>query len=104
MPIRQFDVFVNPVRSARAMKPFLMCIQHHHLDHLSTRLVAPLLPQVRGELTRLNPVFTIEGQRVFLDPTNLSAIRAEYLRNPVVNLDPERYRIVSALDLVFTGV
>src|SRR4051812_34318678 len=104
MTVRQFDVFRNSVRNARASKPFLLALQHRQLDHLSTRLVAPLLADIRGDLTRLNPVFIVEGQRVFLDPTNLASIRATHLTGALANLESERYRIIAALDLVFTGV
>lgn len=104
MAIKQFDVFANPARSARSIKPFLLCLQHGSLDQLTTRIVAPLLVEIRGDLTRLNPVFTVNKQRVFLDPANLATLRTEHLRDPVLNLESERHRIIAALDLVFTGI
>ena len=71
MAISQFDVFPNPVRQGRQHKPFVISLQHRHLDHLHTRVAAPLVTEIRGSPSRLNPVFVIGGQRVFLDPTDL---------------------------------
>jgi toxin CcdB len=104
MAISQFDVFPNPVRQGREHKPFVISLQHRHLDHLHTRVAAPLVTEFRGSPSRLNPVFVIGGQRVFLDPTDLGAMDVRLLRKPVANLESERYRIMAALDLVLTGI
>jgi len=103
--IRQFDVFRNPLKAGREQRPYVITIQHPFLDDLPTRVVVPLVTRtaitVQG---RLNPAFRILGQEVHLSPTEPLSLSLRYLRNPVINLDADRDRIVAALDLVFTGI
>ncbi len=53
---------------------------------------------------RLNPRFTIEGKTVYLDPTDLVTLTVARLGECIANLEPQRDRIIAALDLVFTGI
>ena len=102
--IRQFDVVRNPLSATHRDRPYLVCIQDRHLDHLATRLMAPLASaQVIGEASRLNPEFQIQGRRLFLLPYDLIALPLRLLGSVTANLELERYRIISALDLVLTG-
>lgn len=101
---RQLDVFPNPLRK-REDKPFVICIQHHFLNHLNSRVVAPLVTKraVHDE-TRLYPALPVRRQILYFDPTDLISLPARLLRKPMANLESERYRIMAALDLVLTGI
>lgn len=103
--IRQLDVVRSPFRAGREDKPYFVCVQHHLLDHLTTRIMAPLVPwhAVQG-LPRLYPAIRVDAQMLFLDPTDLLALPVRVLRSPIANLEADRDRIVAALDLVFTGI
>ena len=102
--IRQFDVFRNPLRAERAAKPFVVSVQHRRLDHLNTRVVAPLVidAPIRDE-SRLYPTIAVESKTLHLDPTELIALPARLLGNPVANLEPQRAKIIAAIDIVLTG-
>jgi toxin CcdB len=103
--IRQFDVFRNPLRGERAAKPFVVCVQHRRLDHLNTRVVAPLAAGAPvHEESRLYPTIVLQSATLHFDPTELIALPARLLDNPVANLEPQRDKIIAALDLVFTGI
>jgi len=103
--IRQFDVVRNPLAAARTDRPFLVCIQHHHLYHLATRLMAPLATErVVREQSRLNPALVVAGRTFFLLPQDLQALPIRLLGSAVTSIESERGRIVAALDLVFTGI
>jgi hypothetical protein len=104
MTIRQFDVVPNPVKFSREHQPFLICVQHHSLDFLKTRLVAPLIAGRPPEKSRLNPSWVIMGRHIFLDPTGVAAVNLRLLAEPVANLESDYHEIIAALDLVFTGV
>lgn len=104
MTIKQFDVVPYPIASGRKEKPYLVCIQHRRLDHVRTRLFATLIANTKIEDTRLNPEFKIEDKIVYLDPTDIVTLSVARLGDTVVNLEPQRDRIIAALDLVFTGV
>ena len=103
--IRQFDVIKNPFRAGRDGKPYLVCVQHHLLDRLNTRIMASLVTRhAVQDLPRLYPLVRVATQELFLDPTDLVALPIRILRTPIANLESDRDRIVAALDLVFTGI
>jgi hypothetical protein len=104
MTIKQFDVVPNPARFGRERAPFLVCVQHHYLDFLKTRLMAPLIAGKPSQVSRLNPRLIVLRKHLFLDPTDIAAVSLRLLAEPVANLEFERRHIVEALDLVFTGV
>jgi len=103
--IRQFDVFRNPIVAARGEQPYVVSIQHRDLDHLRTRLTAPLASErIIRAATRLHPEFRIEGRGVYLLPQNLLALPLPLLRRALANLEAERDRIVAAIDMTVIGV
>jgi|SRR5580692_10139969 toxin CcdB len=103
--IRQFDVLTNPVRAMRAEKPYVVVLQHSLFAEISTRVLAPLVIKAAvANPTRAHPNFEIEGQTLYLSPTDLFTITTRYLGDPVANLEPHRDRVIAALDLVFTGI
>ena len=105
MTIRQFDVVANPLPGSGRARPYLICVQHRRLDHLQTRILAPLISEHRlGEEPRLNPTFVIAGKSVYLDPTDLVTLLVSRLGEAITNLESERDRIIASLDLVFTGI
>jgi len=104
MAISYFDVVPNPISQHRKARPFYVCVQHTMLDHLRTRLMAPLLSANMKQHTRLHPVLDIAGQKVILDPTDLITMNLRHLGNPIANVASESFRIIGAIDLVLTGV
>jgi toxin CcdB len=103
--IRQFDVIPNPLRTGHADRPYLISIQHRFLDAAASCLLAPLsIARAFHHWPRLNPQLLVLGQPFFLVPTDLISLSLKHLRDPIANLEPDRDRIVAALDLVFTGV
>jgi toxin CcdB len=103
--IRQFDVFPNPSKRGRQERPFVVVVQSNFLNATSGRVSVPLIAENEMKPDgRLNPLFRIDGQRVYFHPAEITTIPVTFLRNAIANLEAERYRIVAALDLVFTGI
>jgi toxin CcdB len=103
--IRQFDVFPNPLRDDRKEKPFVVNVQHYLLDHLATRITGPLIVRRSvHEPSRIYPQVTVAEDILYFDPTDLVPMPLRFLKNPIANLEAESFRIIAALDLVFTGV
>ena len=75
------------------------------LVETGTRVVAPLLPDTADlpALTRLEPVFELQGVRLALHTAEMAAIPSKALREAVADLTREDYRIRGALDMVFSG-
>jgi hypothetical protein len=101
---RQFDVFVNPVRTGREDRPYVITLQHDHLDQLRARLVAPLVKEkIITPGARLTPQLPVRGQTLYLLPTEIITLSKTYLRDPVANLEEFRRQIIDAIDLMLVG-
>ena len=76
------------------------------VDHLGTRLVAPLLDPalVPNALPRLHPVLTVGGERLLMATHLAAAIPASELGQAMGSLESERYIILNALDFLISGV
>lgn len=99
----QFDVYRNPRRGSAAR--YLLDVQHAMFTHLKTRIVVPLIPARDVKpMTRLNPIFEIDGERVVMSTTELAGIAMKDIGEKVGTLEHERPSIIAALDYVFTAV
>lgn len=96
----QFDVY----RDARGA--VLVDCQGDALSHLSTRLAAPLVPLDRAPtlIERLNPVFEIAGEPYAMITQYAATVRCVDLGARIARLDPYRFEIIGAFDLLLTGV
>lgn len=102
---RQFDVFRNPFAEDRDATPYLIVLQANAIDHFGTQVVAPLVPPSPVQMReRVLPKVTVEGEAYAIMVPNMMAISTKYIGQPVANLETDRYRIISAVDIVFTGI
>ena len=103
--IRQFDVFPNPSQRGLEERPYHVTIQSPFWDEMATRICVPLIDEkfIRPQ-RRLNPLFHVDGRRLYFHPLEILTVPARLLRQPVANLEEYRYQIIGALDLVFTGI
>lgn len=79
--------------------------QSEFLDYLQTRLVAPLFPPTFEPkiAERLNPTFRIGDDDFVLFPQFMAAVPTTSLIERVTSLSADDFKIVAALDIVFTG-
>jgi len=102
---RQFDVFANPDRESSKAHPYLIVLQSDAVSQIDTCIVAPLVPPRTIKLfERLLPQVTIDGVQFTIAVPDMAAIPTAEIGTPIANLEADRYRIVAALDLVFTGI
>jgi hypothetical protein len=103
--IHRFDIVPNSLAAGRDHKPYLVCLQHHRLDHLQTQIPAPLLSgNASKEEPRLNPGFRIGSITVYLDPTDLVTLPVRRFDKTIVNLEAQRDKIIAALYPVSIGI
>jgi toxin CcdB len=96
----QFDVYTS-----RSGDELLLDCQSDLLGHFDTRFVVPLVPaQTAQKLTRLHPVFEIEGKRHIMATQLASAVDSRELGSRVISLANQRYEILNAVDMLVTGV
>lgn len=99
----QYDVYRNPRRGSPAK--YLLDVQHRLFSDLKTRVVVPLVAAEGVKpMTRLNPVFRIEGKRWVMSTTELAGIRLNDVGEKVASLASHEVEIVGALDYLLTGV
>lgn len=97
----QFDILRLADGSA-----YVIDCQTDLLDHIDTRLVAPLVPAdiapppVRG----LNPVIEIDQAQYIMVTQSAAAIRTRELGERVASLASRAHEFTNAFDLLLTGV
>jgi toxin CcdB len=95
----QFDVNRSSDGSA-----LLLDCQSDLLDHFDTRFVAPLVPtQTAEKLSRLHPVFKIDGKQHVMATQLASAMASADIGERVWSLAEHRYEIMNALDMLISG-
>jgi len=94
------------VHASLSSNHYLLDVQADLLDHLSTRVVVPLLPLAEAPKPAgtLNPVFDVRGVRHVMVTQYLSAMRRREIGAHVADLTTEASTIVNALDCLFKGV
>lgn len=96
----QFDVHRLPGDS------FVVDCQSDSLSHLTTRVVAPLMPcaGAPAPTTRLHPVILFKGEPFLLATHLLTALPTRDLGRTIASLTAEEYVIKNALDMLLSGV
>ena len=103
----QFDVFTNEDPSTRTRVPYLVDVQSDLLGELATRVVVPLMPsgaQGITPMTRLMPVFEVEGRLLAFVTPQLAGVPRAVLGRKVASLAASRHEIVAAFDVLISGV
>ena len=101
----QYDVYVNPSKSAADGIPFVVVIQSNLLDALATRLTMPLAISDASMKTptSLCPVVLFKGQRLHALAHFPAPLPAKLLKRPVANVAAQGSALVSAMDAVLSG-
>ncbi|MCW3834948.1 CcdB family protein [Sphingomonas canadensis] len=73
---------------------------------LGTRLVAPLLPVDRAppRRPRLNPVFALDTGDFVMVTQFATTVPLSEFADPIASLEAEYLTVISALDMLITGV
>jgi hypothetical protein len=105
LAVPQFDIVENDNPITRAIYPFLVVLQHDRISPATTVIVAPLTQSdPRLASSRLHPAIPVGGHPYSLLTEELAAVRRNSLGRTVSSAEPQRYAIIAALDLCFTGI
>ena len=105
----QFDVYRNSGKYAKLV-PFVVDVQSDILSNFDTRVVIPLqsVDFIRSEnmeiVSRLNPIFTVCDSEVILATQQMAAVHIRELGKKVDSLESMRLEIISALDVLTSGI
>lgn len=95
----RFDVY-----KATKARGFLLDCQSDLLDEFGSRVVVPLMPLTDVQtVSRLHPVFVIEGNPYIMSTHLIFAIPVDRLGQKVGSLAQEDLTVTSALDMLFGG-
>lgn len=99
----QFDVHRN-TGSQRAVIPYVVVVQSQRFDRARRRVVIPLVLEsaIAHPEPRLNPVFTVQGRRVVLNPLHTVSVALERLGERVGSIKEDGDRVIAAIDLLIT--
>jgi toxin CcdB len=102
----QYDVFVNPSRSADDGIPYVVVVQSDLLDALPTRMTIPLavFNESLKSPAALCPVITVKGKRFTALAHYAAPLPAKLLRKRVDNVALQASELISAMDAVLSGV
>lgn len=105
----QFDVYRNNGKYSKIV-PFVVDVQSDILANFDSRVVIPLQSAdfIRNEniqiISRLNPIFTVCDSEVILATQQMAAVHIRELGKKVDSLDSKRLEIISALDVLTSGI
>lgn len=101
----QFDVHLNP-GPMQATVPMVVVVQSVLFDSYRRRVVVPLVRQKALTQahpgTRMNPVFSIQGESLVLHPLDMVSVALSELGPCVDSLVAHGQRVIDALDELLT--
>lgn len=103
----QFWAYHNPNPRTRAEYPFLLEIQSDLLSDLKTTVVIPLTPSLGAAITpmtRLNPMFNINGKDYIGMMQEIAGLERKYLGDAAADLTDYHADIIAAFDFLISGV
>ncbi|WP_294966157.1 CcdB family protein [Sulfurimonas sp.] len=98
----QFDVYENQNPRTNEEIPYLLDIQNNILKNLQTRVVVPLVLNMKPA-NILNQQFEINDLTVTMSTAELAGISLEHLGSLVCSVESKRDEIISAVDFMITG-
>lgn len=102
----QFDVFANPIATARRAYPWVVTLQSDFAQYAHGQIVAPLVPQASmpNVISRLTPIVALEGVNHLVLVPVLTGLRAGDLKARHGSLASARSELLAAIDYLFFGV
>jgi toxin CcdB len=104
--VAQFDLHKNPNPAARKHAPYLVNLQSDHLDHIATRLCAPV-KSIRissKPIAGLMPEIEIDGERFLVFMQEIAAVPAAVLGQRSASAARYRFQLIAAIDLLVSGI
>jgi toxin CcdB len=102
--MKQFDVCRAAVGPLRKADRLVVVLQHPHVDHIGTLIVAPLYsPKDLPVITQLRLAVRVDRKSYVVAVDRLAALPTNELGRTVANLERHRDQFSRAWDLLFFG-
>jgi toxin CcdB len=102
----QFDVFANPLATARPAYPFVVAMQSDFTINGAGQLVAPIasIDYPKGASRRVMPVVALQGHDHVVLVPRLTVMRSRDLIEKICSVATARTELLAAIDYLFFGV
>jgi toxin CcdB len=103
----QFTLYKNEDSSSNETYPYFIDVQNSLLDSLNSRVVIPLSPHGslnNTDVKRLCPVIHLDEGNFVLLTHQMTSVPVSILKTRVTSLDKFRNEILSAIDILITGI
>ena len=98
----QFDIYRNANESTASLIPYLIDAQHEFHESLGTRLVIPLIRDMR-QVEGLYLPFEIEGEVLYAAVPEMGSVLLETLGERTGTLSERSSELINAIDFLVTG-
>ena len=103
----QFSVYENKDKATKKTYPYFLNVQNDLLDELNSRVVIPF--STPGSIKhryakKLCPIIQVKGNDFVLLTHQITTVPKSFLSSKVDQVDSFRTEIISAIDLLFTGI
>jgi toxin CcdB len=98
----QFDVYINENNQTNQRVPYLLDVQNDILKSLNTRVVIPLIRDVKG-VQGLSKEFIINDEKVYLTTAQIGAVMISELKQKVTSLENKKEEIKNSIDFLIYG-
>ncbi len=102
----QFDLFSNPIHTARAAYPYVVVLQSDVTSGNADHIVAPVVERVGlGPIAgRLMPTVSVGGLEFVVLVPALTGMPRRALAQPLQTLEAHRAELLAAIDLLYFGI
>ena len=106
MTMAQFDVFENPIISARHAFPYVVTLQADIVQTTQGQIIAPLVPAESMAMNegRLMPMVSLRGANYRVLVPALTGVRSRDLRAHYDTVAFARSELLAALDYLFFDI
>jgi toxin CcdB len=98
----QFDVYINENNQTNQRVPYLLDVQNDILKSLNTRVVIPLVRDLKG-VQGLTKEFIINDEKVYLTTAQMGAVMISELKQKVTSLENKKEEIKNSIDFLIYG-
>jgi toxin CcdB len=103
----QFSVYENKDKATKKTYPYFLNVQNDLLDELKSRVVIPFSTPdsiKHRDAKKLCPIIQIKGKGFVLLTHQITTVPESFLSSKADAVDAFRTEIISAIDLLFTGI
>lgn len=103
----QFSVYKNDDKTTRKTYPYFLNVQNDLLDELNSRVVIPFSTPgsiKHRDAKKLCPLIKIGDKEFVLLTHQITTVPEAFLKSRVTEVETFRSEIISAIDLLFTGI